>query len=694
MMQSEVKTSEGTKKITAYTWYEAPLPILKFKGVQRNHKIIKYATNYATLDTETSNDGEAHGWIYQWAVKLGGVYIYGRKPSEIIELITRIAERYELNEEKRIIIYIHNASYDLQYLKHYLKQYDPSVSFFAVDAHTILICDILGFRILCSYKMTGLSLDALSKRYSRKYLKASGAIDYSVRRYQDTPLDPVDWYYMFSDVASQYDGIREYLRSNGYTHAADAPITSTGFVRNDCRNAAREVETWREEFLKMQLTPEQYSLCRAAFMGGLTIASYMYTGRTVRGKNIGHVDFTSSYPARQMLDYFPMGKPESYGDVDDMEELEELLETKCCVFVVRFDVLQIREGITAPYIPSSKLIASGGVIKVNGKVVYADFIEMAVTEIDYKIIRDQYHAEKIKVGNMLTFDRGDLPPWIKTKIMEYFHDKCTLKGKDELLYMRQKARLNGIYGMTATAIVRELYKADDDLIIKREEDENGTEKQVRKFYNNYNSFLPYQWALYVTAHSRKALIDLIRVVGYENFLYCDTDSEFFIVDDENRARLDEHKKHLIERAVKAGAYVGDKYLGAAEDEAPIRAFRPLHAKCYAMEEQEKSGEYKLKVVIAGVPKKSTKWINGAPVTISNADELKHIDNLEDGFVFRHNGGTRTIYNEAEPEEMEIDGHRVEIASSAVICNIEKEISDTMFTVGADYTLLNIAQERA
>ena len=150
---------------------------------------------------------------------------------------------------------------------------------------------------------------------------------------------------------------------------------------------------------------------------------------------------------------------------------------------------------------------------------------------------------------------------------------------------------------------------------------------------------------------------------------------------------------LIDRAKAAGAFVGNKYLGAAEDEAHVRAFRPLHAKCYAMEEQTKNGDYALNVVIAGVPKRATKWINGEPVTISNAEELKSIDALDDGFTFKHCGGTRTIYNEQEPRIETIDGHVTELASSAVICDIEKEISDTMFTIGADYTILNIAQEQ-
>lgn len=695
-MDSFVVTKNGKEKITAYQWDEVPLPILHFKDLQRNHKIVKYATYYMTLDTETSNDGECLGWIYQWAAKIAYTYVYGRKPSELINLLVRIAERYNLNEKKRLIIYIHNASYDLQYLKHYLKGYDPTVKFFAVDTHSILICDVIGFRILCSYRLTNLSLDALSKNYSRKYIKATGAIDYSIVRYQDQELTENDWIYMFSDVASQYDGIREYLRSNGYQFAADAPITSTGFVRADCRKAANRSRKWREIFTTTRLTPDQYNLCRQAFMGGLTIASYKYAGETIRGKNIGHIDFTSSYPARQILDYFPVSKPEDYGDIDDLEELEDLINTRCCVFLLRLEGVQIREGVTAPYIPSSKLITSNGVLRLNGKVIYADYLEMAVCEIDYKIIRRQYTADAVRITSMITFDRGPLPEWLRNKVMEYFKDKCTLKGVDDLLYMKQKNRLNGIYGMTATAIVRDLYEMDPDLILKPSEKMGdpvkNAEEQINKFYSNYNSFLPYQWALYTTAHARAALIELLEVVGYDNFLYCDTDSEFFIITKENRHRLESYRHALIERARDAGAYIGNKYLGSAEDEPQLRAFRALHAKCYAMEEQSKTGDYELKVVIAGVPKQSTRWIDGSPVTKTNSQELKSIDNLVDGFTFRHCGGTRIIYNEQEARTEIINNHKTEIASSAIICNIEKKISETMFTVGEDYSLLNVVQE--
>lgn len=247
--------------------------------------------------------------------------------------------------------------------------------------------------------------------------------------------------------------------------------------------------------------------------------------------------------------------------------------------------------------------------------------------------------------------------------------------------------------MTATAIIRDSYKMNDDYVLtKQAQDEDDKESALNKYYRSYNNFMPYQYAIYTTAHARDALFTMIECVGYENFLYCDTDSVFYIETPENKKRMDAYAEYCRQRAIDGGAFVENKYLGEPTDEPPLRAFRAIHSKCYAMEEMNKHGEYELNVVIAGIPKKATKWINGKPVIMTNAEELGNIDNLEDGFVFKHCGGTRCVYNDERGiEHIEINGHITELATSAVIENITKEISDTMYTAGKDYTPLNIVQ---
>lgn len=686
------------EEIEAHEWNNAPMPFLKFRDLQRNHKIKKYATDFMCLDTETSHSDELTGWVYQWAVKFKNVYVYGRKPSEIIEYLKDVAEHYKLTADKRIIIYVHNLQYDFQYLKHELMKYDPSISCLAIDNHTVLTVNVLGFRFICSYKLTNMSLAALSDNYSKRYVKAVGEIDYSIIRYQDSKLNATDWEYMFSDVASQYDGVSAYLEMNEYKFAADAPFTSTGFVRAVCRNEARNDPKWRDEFESAALNLQQYRLCKQTFMGGITICSWLHSGELIRSDDLGHDDFTSSYPARQMLDYMPVGAPMWYGTIDDREEFETLINTYCCIFMLTLEDVHIKQGVTAPYIPHSKCLAPDkNDLKVNGKVVYSPRLTIAVTELDYKWIKRQYTAQNMKVSDMLCFKRGAMPAWLKGVIMKYFTNKCTMKHTNPLMYSKAKNMTNGIYGMTATAIIRTQYKIDcNDPIISKvlhdDLDEYET-NQLKKYYKSYNNFMEYQHAVFTTAHARDALMHMIAdVVGYENFLYCDTDSVFYIKTPENIARMEAYREECKQRAIAAGAFVGDNYLGMPTPEPKIRAFKGLHAKCYAMEEwDDKKGDYKLNVVIAGIPKKSIKWIDGKPVTMTNAEELGNIDNLEDGFVFKHCGGTRCVYNERPIETIDVNGHKIELSSSAVIENIDKEISDTMWTCGKAGEILNLKQ---
>lgn len=696
-MDSYVKTKNGREAIKAYNIEEVSehLPILTFKPLQRNHKIINYSTDFITLDTETSHDSLERGWIYQWACKLKKIYVYGRKPDELINFLEMLAERYQLRADKRILIYIHNSAYDLQYLKAFLFKYDPTAHFFSIDAHSIIICDVLGFRILCSYKLTNMSLDALSKNYAETYAKAVGEINYTLIRYQDSELTPEDWFYMFSDVAAQYDGIKGYLKMQGYKYAFKAPFTSTGFVRAKCRKASKLDTEWRSEFLRSKMSLEMYNLERQCFMGGVCIASFMYSGQTVRSERLRHKDFCSSYPARQLINYFPCGAPSWYGEVNSVDELEYVLSEYCCIFLLTLDNVHIKKGVTAPCIPSSKCIHIEDAVKVNGKVVHATTLTMAVCELDYKWIKRQYTADNISVDKMLIYERGSMPDWLKSEVYEYFKNKCELKNatdeNGQMLYAKSKSFLNSIYGMTATSLIRDTYKmSDEHILVKEPYDKDKAAGDLSKYYKSFNSFMRYDAAIYTTAWARDALYTMIECAGYDNFLYCDTDSVFYLETPENKIRMEEYADYCKDEAIKHNAYVGSKYLGLPEDEPPIRAFRALHSKCYAMEElNKKTGKYELNVVIAGIPKKSIKWIEGKPVLKTNAEELGSIDNLKDGFIFSHCGGTRCVYNERPITIEEINGHKTLYSSSAVIDNIDKEISDTMWTTTDKFEVVNV-----
>lgn len=669
-MVVNVKTKTGFEKINTDIHNFRDLQFLKFK---RGGKVTEWCEEYATFDTETSHIKDEIAWIYQWAFYFDSNVFTGRKPSEFINLLYELSKRYCLGVNKKIIIYVHNLSYDYQYMKMFLKKYDENIRVLATDAHSILIVDICGFRFLCSYKLSNLSLDLFSKSYSEKYVKYSGAINYDIVRYQDDSLKSIDWEYQVSDVMSQHDAIKHYLKVNGYTYAHEAPFTSTGFVRNRARKMSKADNKWRKEFLKSRLSLEQYNLLKQAFMGGMTICNYRFSGETMF--HVKHLDFTSSYPARQMLDYFPEGKVENYGEIANPDEFKYLIHKYCCVFILKCKNIMLKEGVTAPYIPSSKCIWLKDELKLNGKIVLAKELHIAVTEIDYDIIKKQYDIEEESVSNMQIMKRGEMPKWLKELIMELFRNKTDLKNDDYRLYMVSKSLLNAIYGMTATSIIRESFDLDCQMLLNKERKKIEDYKElIDKYYKSRNSFLPYQFGVWTTAHARKALLEMIEAVGYENFIYCDTDSVFYIDNEKSNEKIKIMNENIKRRALEKEAVYKGNILGYATEEEYCNKFRALHAKCYALEDSEG-----LKVTIAGIRKKETIWKGNESEVVTNAEELGNIDNLKEGFVFSKCGGSRSLYLENEIETININDHWVETASSVIILRIEKIINDTMWT---------------
>ena len=153
-------------------------------------------------------------------------------------------------------------------------------------------------------------------------------------------------------------------------------------------------------------------------------------------------------------------------------------------------------------------------------------------------------------------------------------------------------------------------------------------------------------------------------IGYKNFLYCDTDSSFYIETDENKIALLKWNDELQEKSKQEGHFIEydgkKKYFNYFDDEKEdIVSFRALHSKCYGFI----TSDGKMTITVAGVPRET----NG----IKREDELQTLDNLKDGFVFKDNGGTRAGYF-CHPVR---DYMGIETAGGCVIMDTHKELSD-------------------
>ena len=83
----------------------------------KTNKKIEFLNAPCTIDIESSSfydKGSKRAIMYSFVLGINGKGIIGRTYDELLELIDKIIDFYKLNENRRIIFYIHNLEYEFQ----------------------------------------------------------------------------------------------------------------------------------------------------------------------------------------------------------------------------------------------------------------------------------------------------------------------------------------------------------------------------------------------------------------------------------------------------------------------------------------------------------------------------------------------------------------------------------------------------
>lgn len=656
---------------------------------------------WISLDTETANNHDEENpvaWVYQWAFKFGDEVVGGRKPSELIEALRRIKDAYGLDQTHKVMIFVHNLSYDIQYLKDWLYNAFGQFHILAVRAHKFIEFVIDGFIFRCSWKLSNKSLMSWGKDLGTPHQKIEEAKDYYREIiYQDTPLTRENWAYMEHDVLVLDECIEKQFASYGDT-VVSVPLTSTGYIRRTTRKRYKEERRNRKAFVATRLSPRAYLLERDAFAGGLTQGNRFVAGKTVRpetekGEFIKHRDFRSHYPSQQRTRTFPVGAFAPYKEHATIDEVKSLMPKWCLLMRIRLENVTLKRGVVLPTISATRAnkgkLTRLDTIEDNGRIIDCTGVfELVVTDLDLKWILAQYDIEYYDIVELWVSKRGNLPKFLTDTVDEFFLGKTEWKYKkaaattaeDKIYFnmelLKSKNGLNGIYGQTATDPVRESYEMEVSGEWKTTKPD--VEKALDDFYRNENNFNRYQWGTQTTSLARDELLfyaDLITKSG-GTVLYCDTDSIFYVSNDAVEAAIEKENERRKARALSIGAYI--EYNGKIinydsfdDEDEDIVAFRFLHAKCYAYEYRE-NGEIKLKCVIAGV----TEFEDNTH-EYTREMELGTIDDLTDGKVFERCGGTKAAYIETPAAVAIVNGHKTEIGSACVITDTTKTLHNEL-----------------
>lgn len=592
-------TTEYLKRVT---------PVFKY-----NDKGEFYANIPISFDIETTStyvDGDKVAFMYVWAISINGDCFYGRYWSEFTSFIKTLSRVWELDKKHKCIIYVHNLSYEFQFMRRHFEWQDV----FAVDLRKPLkaVTHFIEFRD--SYILSGLNLELTARNLTTHHIeKLVGDLDYDKIRHNTTPITDDEFNYIKNDVLIIINYIKEQIEE--YGSIGKIPLTNTGrvrqFVRDKCFNVDGKRDNnkrkkYHEKMKQLQLTPHTYTQLRRGFMGGFTHASTYYSGKVVN--DVHSIDFTSSYPSVMLVEQFPMSKPFPT-TVDSLKELEELCEHYCVMFDVKFT--NIRSNIYYEnYISKSKCFNLQGEVINNGRVFKADVLETTITNVDYEIIKNTYDYDDIYVSNVHYFYKSYLPKPIIDSILELYQGKTELKGVagKESEYLLSKGMLNSIYGMMVTDVARDLYNYEQDQWVV---DDVDIHDNLKKHNASKNRFLYYAWGVWVTAYARLNLWSGIIAMG-DDYIYSDTDSIKFKNYDKHKKYIEYYNQELIKKQQQVIEYYNldaylfkpktvngvEKLIGVWDYEGHYKRFKTLGAKRYLSEEQ---GE--LELTVAGLSKR-------------------------------------------------------------------------------------------
>lgn len=581
--------------------------------VIKTNKQIEYFNIPCSFDIETTsffrstgNEGEKVAIMYEWTFGINGYVVIGRTWNEFIDILNIIIERLNLWKNRRLIIYVHNLSFEFQFMRKWLEWENV----FSIDTRKpVYALTNNGIEFRCSYLLSGYSLTKLSDQLLKYPIKKmDGDLNYKLLRHSKTILTDKELKYCENDVRVVMAYIQERIEDDG--NITKIPLTKTGYVRNYVRNNcmyegshkknAKKYILYRRLMDSMIITPEEYKQLKRAFQGGFTHASAWKSGKLI--KNVRSFDFTSSYPAVMVSEKFPMSSAQLI-TIKSTEEFYQNLRLYCCLFDVELFGIESITMIEHPLSLSrcSKVITP---IIDNGRIVSAEHLLTTWTEQDFLIMRKFYKWKSIKIGNFRRYKRGYLPTDFIISLLKLYQDKTTLKdvsGK-ELEYLKSKEMINACYGMCVTDICR------DDIIYNGEEWEQNhpdIDKSIAKYNKSKRRFLFYPWGVWVTAYARKNLFTGILEFG-NDYVYSDTDSIKGVNSENHIKYISDYNNRIISKLNLAMEFHGldkniykpktikgkTKILGVWDDEGIYTKFKTLGAKRYMT---EKEGDISLTV---------------------------------------------------------------------------------------------------
>lgn len=544
--------------------------------------------------------------MYAFVFGINDKCIIGRSWKEFKYIYNKIVNYFYLDENHIALIYVHNLSFEFQFIKDLL----PFKSVFALsEREPIKALTEDGVEFRCSYKLSGYSLKKVAENlHYFKIEKMVGDLDYYKLRNSQTKLSDKEYGYILNDGLIVLAYIQEEIMQHD-NNIGKIELTKTGKVRSMCRSkclyndikkhsnydALNQYKKYHKLMEHLTLNEDDYYQLKRAFHGGFTHANHNHVDQTL--KNVSSYDFTSAYPSVMVTEQFPMSTFKNV-DLKNINDVKKYLNLYACLFEVEF--INLESIIDYEHlISSSKCIVLEKEVVDNGRVVKAKRLRLTTNEIDFELITKCYRWGKISFFNFKIAFKGYLPREFVICILSLYANKTTLKGVEgkEIEYLKSKEFINSTFGMSVTDICREEIKFIDGIWSSENPD---VSKMIDKYNNDKRRFLFYAWGVRITSLNQRNLFSAIMECK-DDYVYSDTDSVKFLNYEKHLSFFDKYNKMMMYKLKKSSEYYNldlklympstienvVKPLGVFDYEGTYSLFKTLGAKRYIYHDGKK-----------------------------------------------------------------------------------------------------------
>ena len=445
-------------------------------------------------DFETTNEQYylQHGYTRVW------LYAISDPDGNIINLGSSITEffTYCITHLKGSTIYFHNLRFDGSFILAYLfsigyaTDYSPKPKertfstligdmgeFYCIDVKVSDKC-LLHFKD--SLKLLPMPVKRIAESFKLPMLK--GSIDYSDYVINDTTIK-----YVSNDVAIVALALKE-IKSHGMTKMTTASCAFNAYKSGCNMNFIK--------YAYPSLSLPFLTTYRKAYRGGRCQVSPLFERKTLT--NVNRYDVNSMYP------HVMRNLPLPYGDPIPLSSLSDGKRYSFALYHIRVEFM-----LKTRHMPT--LLKKGGLYSAGDSYYISSegCEELYISSVDLELLYRHYEILSIEFLDGYGFYTSTD---MFTKYVDYWYSrkKVDKNGKKQV----DKLMLNSLYGKFGTDVMKRSKRVyiDDDVVSF-----NYSEYEESTHY-----YLPV--AIAVVSHAHKIIDDAIVATGYNNFVYCDTDS--------------------------------------------------------------------------------------------------------------------------------------------------------------------------